>query len=262
MLLALNVNNTVTTAGVFDGAELLATWRMATDQRKQPDEYAMVLLTLLRTAAIDRSAISDCAIASVVPTMTPVFEELARRYFEADPLVVGSGIRTGMRIIYDNPREVGADRVADAVAAMKLYGPPPIIVVDMGTATVLDAINESGDYVGGAIAAGLSIASDALFERAAKLYRVELEPPRSAIGKNTVEAMKSGLVLGAVATVEGLVERFKRELGGSATVVATGGWSTMIAQETDIFDHVDRHLALTGLRLLFELNRTPVVAEG
>ncbi len=262
MLLAFNVNNTVTTAGVFDGPLLRGTWRMATDVRKQTDEYAMVLLTLLGTADIDRSAIHECAISSVVPTMTPVFEELSRRYFNAEPMVVGSGIRTGMRILYDNPREVGADRVADAVAALKLYGPPPIIIVDMGTATVLDAINEAGDYVGGAIAAGLSIASEALFDRAAKLYRVELEPPRFAIGKNTVDAMKSGLVLGAVATVEGLVARFKEELGGDATVVATGGWSAMISGQTDVFDHVDRHLALTGLRLLFELNRTPVAAEG
>ena len=262
MLLALNINNTVTAAGVFEGQKLLATWRISTDVHRLADEYAMVLLNLLHTSEIDPGAVRHCSIASVVPPLTTVFEDLARRYFNVDPLIVSSGIRTGMRIIYDNPREVGADRVVGSVAALRQYGPPPIIVVDMGTATVLDAINEAGDYVGGAISAGLSIASDALFERASKLYRVELEPPRAAIGRNTGDAMRSGLVLGAVAMIEGMVARFKAELGGQATVVATGGWSEMIAKQTDVFDHVDRHLTLVGLRILYEMNRTPAPAEG
>ncbi|HWO93538.1 MAG TPA: type III pantothenate kinase [Dehalococcoidia bacterium] len=255
MLLALDIGNTVTTIGVFEGDELRANWRISTDVRKLRDEYAMLLFNLLWTGKIDPADVSKCSIASVVPTLTPVFEDLARRYFDANPLVVGSGVRTGMRIVYDNPREVGADRVVDAVAAQRLYGPPPLIVVDLGTATVLDAINAAGDYVGGAIAPGLSIASEALFERASKLYRVELEPPRNAIGRNTVEAMRSGLVLGAVATIEGLVARFKQELGGEAKVIATGGWAEMMAKQTTSIDIVDRHLTLAGLRMLYEMNR-------
>ncbi len=262
MLLALDIGNTIITAGVFDGERIVATWRVSTDVRKQRDEYALVLLGLLGSAGIEPGAVHHCSIASVVPTLTPVFEELARRQFSAEPLVVGSGIRTGMRILYDNPRDVGADRVVDAVAALRLYGPPPLIVVDLGTATVLDAVNEAGDYVGGAIAPGLSIASEALFERASRLYRVELEPPRAAIGRNTVESMRSGLVLGSVAMIEGMVARFKAELGGRATVVATGGWAEMIATQTGVFDHVDRNLTMNGLRMLYELNRTTSAAEG
>ncbi len=261
MLLALDIGNTVTTVGVFEDDRLRASWRLSTDARKLVDEYAMVLLGLIETAEIKPGAIRHCAIASVVPTLTATFEELVKRYFEVTPLVVGAGIRTGMRILYENPREVGADRVADSVAALKLYGPPPIVIVDLGTATVLDAINEKGDYLGGAIAPGLSIAADALFDRASKLYRVELEPPRSAIGRNTVEAMRSGLVLGAVAMIEGLVDRFKAELGGRATVVATGGWAEMIAGLSGAFDHVDRQLTLTGLRMLYQINHMTPVAE-
>ena len=262
MLMALDIGNSVTTVGVFDGSEIRAEWRVSTDVRKLRDEYAMVLVNLLRAAEISPEDIHHCSIASVVPTLTPVFEDLARRYFHAEALVVGAGVRTGMRILYDNPREVGADRVVDAVCALKLYGPPPLIIVDLGTATVLDAINAQGDYVGGAIAPGISLSSEALFAGASKLYRIELEPPRAAIGKNTVEAMRSGLVLGAVMMIEGMVARFKTELGGTAKVIATGGWGEMIASQTDAIDLVDRDLTLKGLQMLYEMNRTPAGQES
>lgn len=262
MLLALDVGNTVTTVGVFEGDQIRANFWLATDIRRMQDEYAMLLLSLLRTSGLEPDAIDEVCIASVVPTLTPVFTQLSKRYFNATPLIVGSGIRTGMRILYDSPRDVGADRVADVVAATHLYWPPPLIVVDLGTATVLDAVNAAGDYVGGAIAPGLSIASEALFARASKLYRVELEPPRHAIGKNTVEAMRSGLVLGAVAMIEGMVRRFKHELGGEAKVIGTGGWAEMMAGQTTCIDIVDRDLTLKGLYILYENNRAHIAEEA
>jgi type III pantothenate kinase len=179
---------------------------------------------------------------------------LTRRYFGTVPLVVGSGVRTGLRILYDNPRDVGADRVIDAVAAIKLYG-PPLIVVDCGTATVFDAISREGDYLGGAIAPGIGIAAEALFQRASKLYHVELEKPKQAIGKNNVHALQSGIMFGYLGLVEGIVERFQRELGGGAKVIGTGGYAPIIARETTVIDAVNINLTLTGLRLIHELNR-------
>ena len=192
--------------------------------------------------------------ACVVPELATVFEQLCMRYFKVEPLVIGTGTRTGVRILYDNPREVGADRIVDVVAALHEYGPPPLIIVDVGTATVFDAVSAEGDYLGGAIAPGIGIASEALFSRAAKLYRVELERPKTAIGKNTVTAIQSGTLLGYVGLIEGMVTRFKNELGGTARVIGTGGWAALIAKETNVFDHVDADLTLKGLRLLYEMN--------
>ena len=177
-----------------------------------------------------------------------------KRYFKATPLVVGSGVRTGMRILYDNPRDVGADRVTDAVAALRLYG-APLIIVDCGTATVFDAISKEGDYLGGAIAPGIGIAAEALFQRASKLYRVDLETPKTAIGKNPVHSMQSGIMLGFVGLVEGIVERFQRELGGSAHVIATGGYAPVIAKETPVIEVVNANLTLVGLHMIHEMNR-------
>jgi type III pantothenate kinase len=167
---------------------------------------------------------------------------------------VGPGTRTGVRILYE-PRELGADRVVDVVAALKLHGPPPLIIVDLGTATVFDAVSAEGDYLGGAIAPGIGIAAQALYERTAKLYRVELEHPKAAIGKNTVNAIQSGIMLGYVALVEGMVARFQKELGGSARVIGTGGWAKLIAAGTSVFDRVDTSLTLSGLRIIYEANR-------
>lgn len=252
MLLALDIGNTNVTIGVFEGTGLCATWRIATDVERLPDEYAVILLGLLRNEGIDRASISEAIMASVVPDLAPVFEQLCRRYFNAEPVVVGTGTKTGVRVVYDNPREVGADRIVDVVAALELYGPPPLIIVDFGTATVFDAVSADGDYLGGAIAPGIGIASEALFERAAKLYRVELERPKTAIGKNTVGAIQSGTLFGYVGLIEGMVARFKKELGGSARVIATGGWAHRLAGETHVFDAVDENLTLTGLRIIHD----------
>ncbi|MEX2227852.1 MAG: type III pantothenate kinase [Dehalococcoidia bacterium] len=252
MLLALDIGNTNVTIGVFDGSQLCATWRIATDVERLPDEYAVIMLGLLRNEGLDRASITEAIMASVVPDLAPVFEQLCRRYFKTEPIIVGTGTKTGVRIVYDNPREVGADRIVDVVAALELYGPPPLIIVDFGTATVFDAVSAEGDYLGGAIAPGIGIASEALFERAAKLYRVELERPKTAIGKNTVGAIQSGTLFGYVGLIEGMVARFKKELAGTARVIATGGWAHRLAQETQVFDAVDENLTLTGLRIIHD----------
>jgi type III pantothenate kinase len=254
MLLAIDIGNTSVHYGVFEGDELRGTWRLRTDVERLPDEYAILLLGLLRTAGIEPAHISECVLSSTVPVLTQTFGELTRRYFQTNTLIVGSGVRTGLRILYDNPRDVGPDRVIDAVAAIKLYGTPAIIV-DCGTATVFDAVSREGDYVGGAIAPGIGIASEALFQRASRLYRVDLEKPRSAIGKNTVHALQSGIMFGYVGLVEGIVERFQRELGGGAHVIGTGGYSPIIARESTVIDVVNTELTLIGLRLVHELNR-------
>lgn len=255
MLAAFDIGNTNVTIGVFDGEQVRATWRLATDLQRMSDEYAVTVLGLLSNAGIATSDIDAAIMASVVPDLIPIFERLLRTYFKIDPVVVGTGTRTGVRVLYENPRDVGADRIVDVVAATHLYGPPPMIIVDFGTATVFDAVSAEGDYLGGALAPGIGIASEALFERAAKLHRVELERPKSAIGKNTVSAIQSGTLFGYVGLIEGMVARFKKELGGSARVIATGGWAELLAKETRVFDVVDQNLTLTGLRILHEMQR-------
>jgi len=255
MLLAIDVGNTTITIGLFEGEGLRATWRIATDHKRLADEYAVILLGLLEVEGISAKEVADAALVSVVPDLGPVFETLCWQRLGVNPLVVGTGTRTGVRILYDSPRDVGADRVADVVGAVKRHGPPPLIIVDLGTGTVFDAVSAEGDYLGGAIAPGLSVAAEALYERAAKLYPVELVPPPSAIGKNTMSAIQSGLLFGYVALIEGMVARFKKELGGKARVVATGGWASLIARETRVIDVVDPDLTLHGLRLIYELNR-------
>lgn len=254
MLLALDVGNTNITIGVFRGETLEATWRIATDLERLADEYAVSLLALLAAGGMQSADVSEAVMCSSVPDLIPVFEQLCQRYFGVRPVVVGPGTRTGVRILYE-PRELGADRVVDVVAATKLHGPPPLVIVDLGTATVFDAVSAEGDYLGGAIAPGLGIASEALYERTAKLYRVELERPRSAIGRNTVTAIQSGILFGFVALVEGMVGRFKAEMGGRARVIATGGWAGLLARETPLIDVVDPDLTLAGLRLIHEANR-------
>jgi type III pantothenate kinase len=254
MLLAIDVGNTNITLGMFAGEKVKASWRLAPDVNKLADEYGVLMVNLLAHEGLGREQIDAAVIGSVVPELEVVFEAVCRRYFGVRPLVVSAGVRTGLRILYDSPRDVGADRVADAVAAISLYT-PPLIVVDLGTATVFDAISKDGDYLGGAIAPGLAIAAEALFQRAARLYRVELARPASAIGRNTTAAVQSGVVFGYVGLVEGLVGRFKQELGGEAKVVATGGWAQAMAAETSVIDVVDANLTLTGLRLIYEMNR-------
>ena len=254
MLMTVDIGNTSIAVGVFQGKTIKASLRFQTDVERYPDEWAVLLLSLLERNSIDVADIEGTILASVVPSLVPTFEELFQRYFHSSPMVVGTGIRTGIRIVYDNPRDVGADRIVDAVAALRLYGPPPLVIVDFGTATVFDAVSAEGEYVGGAIAPGIMISAEALFQRTAKLPRIELERPKSAIGKNTVHAMQSGIVFGYVGLIEGIIARFKRELGGEAKVIATGGWAKTIAKETTVVDFVDADLTLEGLPYLYELN--------
>jgi type III pantothenate kinase len=253
MLLAIDIGNTTVQLGLFDGAKLGPTWRIATAHDRLEDEYGVLLRALLRTREIDPQTIQAVVIASVVPALIPVFRGVASSYFGVEPMLVGSGLKTGLRITYDSPREVGADRVVDAVAALALYGPPPLIVVDFGTATVFDAIDREGDYLGGAIAPGIGVAADALFERASRLSRVELQRPESAIGRNTEAAVQSGIIFGYVGLVEGIIERFKAELGGGR-VIGTGGWAERIAEETKAVEVVAPDLTMEGLRLIYDMN--------
>ena len=256
MLFVIDVGNTNVALGAFSGQELTSTWRVSTDARKMPDEYGLLISSILPLKGVDPSRIKGACICSVVPPLTPIFEEVCQTYFSVDPLTVSAGVKTGLPILYDTPRDVGTDRVADAVAALKLYG-GPVIVVDFGTATVFDAVSEDGQYLGGALAPGINLSAEALYAGTSQLRKVELTPPPSAIGRNTVAAMQSGLVLGYVGLVEGMVSRFRKELGANAKVVATGGMAEVLSRETDIFDAVNLDLTLFGLKLIYELNRGP-----
>lgn len=253
MLLALDIGNANVKMGAFQGEDLVASWRMSTDARRMPDEYGLLLLGLLQARGIDRSGIRGATLCSVVPPLTTVFEETIRTYFGVSTLVVGEGTETGIRILYDSPRDVGADRVVAAAAAYRLYGGPAIIV-EFGTATVFDAVTREGDYPGGAIHPGLQVAAEALFTSTSQLRRVPLVRPKTAIGRNTIAAIQSGVVLGHVGLVEGMVARFKAELGQDARVIGTGGLVQLVAKETDIFTAVNEHLILQGLRLIAEMN--------
>ncbi len=253
MLLAVDVGNTNIVVGVYRHGEIIADWRLVTDSYRMPDEYAMLLRSLLEHHGLSMASVTAMILSSVVPPLVTAFKELAERYLKLTPLVVGPGIKTGVRILYENPKEVGADRIVNALAAHRLYG-GPAIVVDFGTATTFDAISADGDYLGGAIAPGIGISSKALFQFAAKLPHIELVRPRSAVGKNTIASMQSGILFGYVGLVEGLITRFHQELGPSR-VVATGGLAEIIARETKMIEVVDPRLTLEGLRLIYELNR-------
>ena len=254
MLLAADIGNTNITLGIFEDDKLRASWRLFTDVDKMADEYAALLMNLLSHQGLAITDIKDAAVCSGVPPLVPVFQEVCRRYLGTSALVVGAGIKTGVRILYEDPRQVGPDRVVDAAAAFRLYG-GPVIVVDFGTGTVFDAISKEGDYLGGAIAPGIRIAADALSQRTAVLPRIELVAPKQAIGRNTVSSMQSGIMFGYVGLIEGIVARFRKELGEPARVVATGGLAEVIAKEAPIIDIVDVNLTLVGLRLIHELNR-------
>ena len=254
MLLAIDIGNTDITLGVFDDKELRTTWHMATSIHHMADEYAALLLNLLRHQGLDISDIKEVALCSVVPPLIATFDKLFQRYFHISPLVVGAGVKTGVRIRMDNPREVGADRIVNAAAAHHLYG-GPIIITDLGTATTFDTVSKEGDYLGGAIAPGINIAAESLFTQAAMLPRVELTHPKHAIGTNTITAMQSGIVFGYVGLVEGIVARIQKELGGKAKVVATGGYAELIAKETSVIDIVNPDLTLIGLRLIYLMNK-------
>ena len=254
MLLAVDIGNTNITFGVFEDEEHRATWRIATNVNQMSDEYAALLLNLLHHQGLDTSDIKEVALCSVVPPLLGTFEELLERYFHISPLVVGAGVKTGVRIRMDNPREVGPDRIANAAAAHHLYG-GSVIIVDIGTATTFDTVSKEGDYLGGAIAPGIATAAEALFTRAAALHKVELICPKNAIGTNTIAAMQSGIVFGYVGLIEGIVARIQQELGEKATVVATGGYAELIAKETAVIDMVNPDLTLIGLRLIYLMNK-------
>lgn len=254
MLLCIDIGNTNIKLGLFEGEALRERWRIATERTRLADEYAMLLLDLFRSEGIDRGQITGCAISSVVPALTEAFSELAERRLRLKPLVVGPKAATGLRVNTDYPAEVGADLITCAVAARHLYGAPAIIV-GFGTATTVSAVSAAGDFEGVAIAPGVLTGAEALFRFAAALPQVALQRPPAAIGKNTIHSMQSGLVLGFGALVEGLVRRMREELGGRASVVATGGLAEMIAPETRVVDVVEPDLALIGLRLIYALNQ-------
>ena len=253
MLLAIDIGNTNITLGLYDGEALGPRWRLATDHNRMADEYGIMLINLFQHAGVAPAQVQGIAMASVVPPLTGTFEQACQKYLGRAPFVVDAGVKTGVRVKYDDPKAVGADRVVDAAAVQKLYG-GPACVVDLGTATTFDAISANGEYLGGALAPGLAIAADALFSRTAKLPRVALVRPPTAIGRNTVHALQSGLVFGYVGLVEGMVARFREELGPQMKVVATGGLASIIADETSVIDIIAPWLTLDGLKIVWELN--------
>ncbi len=254
MLLTIDVGNTNLTLGLYQGDQLAHHWRLATDDARMPDEYGLQFLGVLEHVSHPLDALSGICLASVVPQLTQRVAQACREYLHQEPLLVDAGVKTGIRIRYEDPRAVGADRVADAVAALRLYGGPACII-DFGTATTFNALTREGDYLGGAITAGINLAADALFTHAAKLQRIDIQRPPSVIGRNTVHAMQSGLLFGYVSMAEGMVTRFRAELGEDMKVIATGGLAELIARETKVIDVLAPWLTLDGLRILWELNR-------
>lgn len=254
MLLVFDVGNTKTMIGVYARGQWIADWRVTTHLDHLADEYYVLLKSLLEDRSLSFEKIRGAVIASVVPPLTTIFEELTTRVLGRPPLIVGPGIETGIRVRVDNPNEVGADRVANTAAVHALYG-GPAIVLDLGTATTFDVVSVEGDYLGGAIAPGLGISAEALVRRTAKLPKVELTLPEKVIGSNTVAAMRSGLVLGYLGLVKELVSRLKEELGGNPKVIATGGMAELVSEWTQAIDIVNPRLTLEGIRVLYELNR-------
>ena len=254
MLLTIDIGNTNLTLGLYEGEERGPNWRLATDHARMPDEYGLQFLGLLEHAKCGEDCLTGIVLASVVPQLTQRVVQACREYLNIEPLVVDTGIKTGIRILYEDPKAVGADRVADAVAVMKFYG-GPACVIDFGTATTFNAVTKEGDYLGGAITVGVNLAAEALYTHAAKLPRMDLQRPPSVIGRNTVHAMQSGLLFGYVCMVEGMVARFRSELGSDMKVVATGGLAEVVAKETDVIDVIAPWLTLDGLRIIWELNQ-------
>jgi type III pantothenate kinase len=254
MLLAIDIGNTNLTIGLYKGEELAWHWRLATDHDRMPDEYGLQLLGLLTHASYHASDLTGIALASVVPQLTGRVVQACREYLKQEPLVVDAGVKTGIRVRYDDPKAVGADRVCDAAAVMKLYG-GPACVVDFGTATTFNAITKDGDYLGGAITAGVNLAAEALYTHAAKLPHMDMQRPPSVIGRNTIHAMQSGLLFGYVSMVEGMVTRFRSELGSDMKVIATGGLAEVIAKETSVIEVIAPWLTLDGLKIIWDLNQ-------
>ena len=256
LLLTFDAGNTNTVLGVFEGAELRAHWRLATRREQTADEYGILVRNLFAGSNIDPTSVEGVALASVVPPLTPVLVSLSRQYLGREPLVVEPGVRTGMPILYEPASDVGADRIVNGVAALAAYG-APVVVVDFGTATTFDVITARGEYAGGVICPGVGISADALFQRAARLPRVDVRNPGRVIGRSTVASIQSGLYFGYAAMVEGIIARIRAELGEPVRVVATGGLASTLAADVPSIEEVDPVLTLTGLRLIWERNRGP-----
>jgi type III pantothenate kinase len=254
MLLTIDIGNTNITLGLYQGSTLGAHWRLATDHERMPDEFGLQFLGLLQNGDCSPAALEGICLASVVPVVGSRVRQACRDYLGLEPFVVDQNTKTGLTILYEDPSAVGADRIVDAVAARALYGCPACIV-DFGTATTFDALNARGEYLGGAITPGIGIAADALVQRTAKLPRVDLERPPSVIGRNTVHAMQSGLLFGYIALVEGMVARFRNELGNGMKVIGTGGLVDIIAGETKVIEFNAPWLTLEGLRMIWEMNQ-------
>jgi type III pantothenate kinase len=255
MIFVCDVGNTNIVWGVYEGDTLKYHWRVATSRDKTEDELAMLIKNLLDQANLDFTDFDGVIISSVVPSIMFSLERMCIKYFRLKPLIVGPGVKTGLNIKVDNPKEIGADRIVNAVAGIHYYK-APLIIVDFGTATTFCYINEKGQYLGGAIAPGMTISTEALYEQASKLPRIELAKPDQVIGRNTISAMQSGIVFGYVGLVEGIVKRIQQEGAKKATVIATGGLAPFIAKETHIFDGIDPFLTLKGLHLLYKRNTT------
>ena len=254
LLLTIDAGNTNTVLGVHDGSDLLAHWRLTTRREQTADEYGILIRSLFEGSRIDPARIEGIAIASVVPSLTPVLVALSERYLKREPLVVEPGVKTGMPVLYEPPGDVGADRIVNGVAALAAYG-GPVVVVDFGTATTFDIVTRKGEYAGGVICPGVGISADALFQRAAKLPRVDVRNPGRIIGRSTVGSIQAGLFFGYAAMVEGILARIQAELQEKVRVVATGGLAEVFAGEIPSIEAVDPVLTLTGLRLIWERNR-------
>ncbi len=261
MILVFDVGNTNIVLGVYAGDELIRHWRISTDKNKTSDEYGMLISNLFEHGKIDKESVQAVVISSVVPPLMPTLEHMSIRYFGIYPLIVGPGVKTGMAIKYDNPKEVGADRIVNAIAGYELYG-GPLIIVDFGTATTFCAVSRQGEYLGGAIAPGIGISSEALVTRAAKLPRIELVKTKSVICKNTVSSMQAGIIYGFIGQVDEIVSRMKQELGTEAFVVATGGLARLMSEESRTIDKVDPFLTLEGLRFIFLRNKEYFIAKA
>lgn len=262
MLLAFDIGNSNIVLGLFQDDKLLTNWRIETDQSKSADEYGMLINQLFAFEGYRTTDVSDVIVSTVVPSMIFTIQHMATKYFNRRPIVIEAGVKTGLIIKYDNPKQVGADRIVNAVAAYEKYG-GPLIIIDFGTATTFCAVSEKAEYLGGTIAPGLKISSDALFEKTSKLPKVELEEPGKVICKNTITSMQAGLVYGHMGVVDYVVRKMKEELravtesGKEPIVVATGGLSTMIENGVDCIDHVDKMLTLEGLEIIYKKNKRP-----